>query len=175
MWTALKNLVKLSLSKKKRCKQTIVVVTTSQSWITGKKNDFLRFLRGPIKEKCIQTVGLCWTCFCLLLDEKWQVWESFQRMIEYHDKMSNSAAKKGGGFWRTSSSAIPGRPNPSNVEANREQQPNSTSSSVIQTSITAPPASSFKGKQKWRIWYSRDFPFLFPFLIRSMNHWILWF
>lgn len=62
-------------------------------------------------------------------------------MIEYHDKMSNSAAKKGGGFWRTSSSAIPGRPNPSNVEASREQ--NSTSS-VIQTSITAPPASSFK-------------------------------
>ena len=66
-------------------------------------------------------------------------------MIEYHDKMSNSAAKKGGGFWRTSSSAIPGRPNPSNVEASREQ--NSTSS-VIQTSITAPPASSFKGKNE---------------------------
>ena len=75
-------------------------------------------------------------------------------MIEYHDKMSNSAAKKGGGFWRTSSSAIPGRPNPSNVEASREQ--NSTSS-VIQTSITAPPASSFKGKNEESEFYVSPF------------------
>ena len=74
--------------------------------------------------------------------------------------MSNSAsqaAKKGGGggFWRTSSSAIPGRssaipgrPNPSNVEGHREQsqQQQNSNSSVIhhQTSVTAPPASSFK-------------------------------